>query len=77
MSNATLYTKDDCPYCVRAKRLLEEKGIDYIEINAPLHKDLMIKRIVDLGHPAPRTVPQIFLDEEYVGGFTELAAKLK
>jgi glutaredoxin 3 len=71
---AIVWSKDQCPYCVQAKALLESKGIEYEErnINNGWDKDDLLEAV-----PNARSVPQIFLDEEYVGGFTELRKKLQ
>jgi glutaredoxin 3 len=71
---ATVWSKDQCPYCVQAKALLESKGIEYEERNimqGTYTKEQLLEAV-----PTARTLPQIFLDEEYVGGFTELRKKL-
>ena len=70
---AIVWSKDQCPYCVQAKALLESRGIEYEErnINNGWDKDDLLTAV-----PGARTLPQIFLDEEYVGGFTELKKKL-
>jgi glutaredoxin 3 len=70
---AIVWSKDQCPYCVQAKALLESKGIEYEErnINNGWDKDDLLEAV-----PTARSVPQIFLDEEYVGGFNELRKKL-
>lgn len=75
--NATLYTKDSCPFCVHAKRLLESKGIEYTEISAVEHRQALIERVTEATGSPPRTVPQIWLDDQYIGGFTELDAHFK
>jgi glutaredoxin len=69
---AIIWSKDACPYCVQAKNLLEQKGIEYEEkkIGAEYTKEDLLEAV-----PNARTVPQIFLDGELVGGFTELRAK--
>jgi glutaredoxin 3 len=71
---AIVWSKDQCPYCVQAKALLESKGIEYEErnINNGWDKDDLLEAV-----PTARSVPQIFLDEEYIGGFTELRKKLQ
>lgn len=70
---AIVWSKDHCPYCVQAKTLLEQKGIEYEEkkIGEGYTKEDLLESV-----PTARTVPQIFLDGELVGGFTELRAKL-
>jgi glutaredoxin len=72
---ADIYTKENCPYCVSAKALMEKLGIDYTEISAPDNLEALMTRIEESGNPRPKTVPQIFLDEEYVGGYDKLRAK--
>jgi glutaredoxin 3 len=69
---ATVWSKDNCPYCVQAKALLNQKGIVFEErkIGDGWTKDQLLEAV-----PNARTVPQIFLDGELVGGFTELRAK--
>lgn len=70
---AIVWSKDYCPYCVQAKELLESKGIEYEErlIGEEWTREQMLEAV-----PDAKTVPQIFLDNEYVGGFTELRQKL-
>jgi glutaredoxin 3 len=66
-----LYTTGWCPFCMRAKALLERKGLPYREINVeddPGQREEMMKR------SGRRTVPQIFIGETHVGGFEELYA---
>lgn len=70
---ATVWSKNHCPFCDQAKNLLTLKGIEYEERNI-MHgwtKEQLLEAV-----PTARTVPQIFLGEEYVGGFTELRNKL-
>ena len=71
--NAIIWSKDHCPYCVQAKTLLTQKGIVFEErkIGVDYTKEDLLEAV-----PSARTVPQIFLDGELVGGFTELRAKL-
>ena len=66
---AIVWSKNHCPYCDQAKNLLKLKGIEYEErnINDGWDKEDLLAAV-----PNARTVPQIFLDEELVGGFTEL-----
>jgi glutaredoxin 3 len=72
MARVTVYTTTVCPYCVQAKRLLMERSIPYDEIDVGAdveRRDEMIERA-----GGRRTVPQIFIDGAYVGGYTELRA---
>ena len=67
-----IYTKFGCGFCYRAKRLLDEKGVDYeefdITMSGPKRAEMLDRA------PNARTVPQIFIGETYVGGSDELAA---
>lgn len=71
---AIVWSKENCPYCVQAKQLLDSKGISYEERN--ISGDSWTKEQLLEAVPTARTLPQIFLDGEYVGGFTELRNKL-
>ena len=71
---AIVWSKDACPYCVQAKALLTQRGITYEERNithGTWTKEQLLEAV-----PTARTLPQIFLNTEYVGGFTELRTKL-
>lgn len=70
---AIVWSKYHCPYCDQAKALLTQKGyqIEERKIGDGFTKDDLLEAV-----PTARTVPQIFLGEEYVGGFTELKQKL-
>lgn len=70
---AVLYSKENCMYCVLAKSLLEDKGIEFEEIDAPTHLNEMMDAIKAAGSQPPRTVPQIFLEGRHIGGYSELA----
>jgi glutaredoxin 3 len=66
---AIVWSKDQCPFCVQAKALLESKGIEYEERN--VSQDWTKEQLLE-AVPTARTLPQIFLDQEHVGGFNEL-----
>ncbi|HEC15998.1 MAG TPA: glutaredoxin 3 [Sedimenticola sp.] len=70
MPKVTLYSTDYCPYCVRAKQLLDRKGVAYEEIR--VDKDPKLMREM-MQRSQRRTVPQIFIDDQGIGGFEELA----
>jgi glutaredoxin 3 len=70
---AIVWSKDGCSHCVQAKALLESLGIEYEERN--VSKDWTREQLLE-AVPTARTLPQIFLGEELVGGFTELRKKL-
>lgn len=70
MADITLYTTSWCPYCLRAKRLLHDQGLEYEEIDLdgePGFRD----RLVEL--TGRYTVPQILIDGVSIGGYDELA----
>ena len=74
MKKILIYTTATCPYCVRAKQLLQSKGLTYTEIRVDLddiERDKMITR------SGRRTVPQIFFDDEHIGGCDDLYAYFK
>jgi len=70
---AIVWSKYQCPYCDQAKALLNSKGIQFEErkIGDGWTKEDLLEAV-----PTARTVPQIFLNDELIGGFTELKAKL-
>ena len=70
MANIEIYTSPFCGFCYRAKLLLNDKGVDYIEvdiISEPKRHSEMIERAGGL-----QTVPQIFIDNQHIGGCDEL-----
>jgi len=66
---AIVWSKNHCPYCDQAKALLKQKGIEFEErkIGVGYTKEQLLEAV-----PEARTVPQIFLDDKLIGGFTEL-----
>lgn len=72
MPGIEIYTTPFCPYCWRAKRLLERKGVDFVEIDLWREPD---RRAEMRARAEGRsTVPQIFIDGRGIGGSDELAA---
>jgi glutaredoxin len=71
---AVVWSKDSCPFCVQAKALLKQKGIELEERN--INKDWTKEQLLE-AVPNARTLPQIFLDDKLVGGFTELRKHLQ
>ena len=65
----TIYTTPICPYCYRAKALLDEKGVAYTEIDVMMNP---AKRQEMMARSGRRTVPQIFIDDYHVGGCDDL-----
>jgi glutaredoxin 3 len=72
MALVKMYTTQVCPYCIRAKMLLKQRGVDTIdEVRVDLHpaeRDTMIRLT------GRRTVPQIFIGDTHVGGCDDLIA---
>ena len=67
-----MYTTQVCPYCIRAKQLLTQRGVDLIEeIRVDLNPSQRDAMIAQTGR---RTVPQIFIGETWVGGCDDLIA---
>jgi glutaredoxin 3 len=71
MTRVDVYTTAVCPYCVRAKRLLEARGIAFREIDVGADDAAREDLVARTGR---RTVPQIFIDGRSIGGYDELAA---
>lgn len=72
MARIELYTKFMCPYCARAKKLLDGKGVDYedtdISMGGPKRAEMLQRA------NGRTTVPQIFIDGRHIGGSDDLAA---
>lgn len=70
MAHVKMYTTQVCPYCIRAKALLKERGVEHIEeIRVDLHPD---QRLAMMEITGRRTVPQIFIGDTHVGGCDDL-----
>jgi glutaredoxin len=71
---AVIWSKYHCPYCDQAKALLEQQGIKYEErkIGDGFTKEELLQAV-----PNARTVPQILIDNQLIGGFTDLQKYLK
>lgn len=70
MPPVTIYSTAICPYCVRAKHLLQRKGVEFDEIRVDRDHDQM-QHMMDITHR--HTVPQIFIGDRHVGGYDDLA----
>ncbi len=65
-----IYTRSNCPYCLNAKSLFDQKGVSYQEIRIDQSQEqteAMLKRSHGL-----RSVPQIFINDQLIGGFDQL-----
>ncbi len=71
MAQVQVYTTPSCPYCVMAKRLLNQKGVRFEEIDVANDHG---KRAWLVQQSGQRTVPQVFIDGKSYGGFTDIAA---
>lgn len=72
MNRVEIYTTAICPYCVAAKQFLKQRGLAYEEVRVdtePARREEMLARSA-----GRRTVPQIFVNGEHVGGFDDLVA---
>jgi glutaredoxin len=70
---AVVWSKEQCPFCDQAKALLKMKGIEVEErkVGGGWTKEQLLEAV-----PTARTVPQIFLDDQLIGGFQELKTHL-
>ena len=64
-----IFSKDNCTYCVKAKQTLEQLGVSFVE--RKLGKDLTREELFERA-PSARTMPQIFINGEAIGGYYEL-----
>ena len=72
MKDVTIYTTDYCPYCRRAEKFLSDKGITFKQIDVT-NNDEMREKLVELSE-GRTTVPQIFIGDEPIGGYTDMMA---
>ena len=74
MNQATIWSKSDCQYCVMAETLLRQAGYQYQvkKLGVDYTKDQLLERF-----PGARTVPQIEIDGQPLGGYTELRKHLE
>jgi len=71
-ATVTVYSKDYCPYCVRAKQLFKHKGVEFAEYQVDRDQDKLREMLQKSN--GGRTVPQIFIDDMHVGGCDDLYA---
>ncbi|WP_087024381.1 glutaredoxin domain-containing protein [Thaumasiovibrio subtropicus] len=76
--NNLVITQPNCPYCVKAKAILDARGTEYttLVLGQDLEKEAMITFIEEVARVTVNTVPQIILDGQYIGGHDDLVAKL-
>jgi glutaredoxin 3 len=72
MAKVLMYSTATCPYCIRAEQLLKHKGVQEIEkIRVDIQPELRVAMMEKTGR---RTVPQIYINDVYVGGYDDLAS---
>jgi glutaredoxin 3 len=71
MAQVIIYTTRICPYCVRAKQLFQRKGIHYQEIDVSNDQETRLQLVA---RTKQRTVPQIFINDQHIGGCDDLYA---
>lgn len=71
MAAVIIYTTQFCPYCIRAKHVLTEKGVKFQEIKVDKKPNLRAEMMKKSGQ---RTVPQIWIGEKHIGGCDDLCA---
>ena len=72
MTHVTVFAKGYCPYCTATRELLDRKGIDYELVDVTFDRDQLAVMLDRSG--GRRTVPQIFIGDQHIGGFDDLSA---
>ena len=74
MRKVEVISKDNCSYCVKAKQLLEKLNIEFVEkkVGKDITREELLERV-----PNARSVPQIFINNENIGGYQELASYIE
>ena len=73
MNKITIYTSQTCPYCIEAKKLLKMLNLEFEEINSDDNFDEMCEELSKkYNNPGISTVPQIIINDHYVGGYDDL-----
>ena len=70
LDGIVMYSGDNCPYCIRARRLLEKKGVAFRELKVDQSTEL---RAEMEQRSQRRTIPQIFIHGQHIGGFDDMA----
>ena len=77
MNKIEIYTTQTCPFCIKAKRLLQMLKLDYTEHDVSESFDGMCAELAEKFNRSISTVPQIIINDKYVGGYTDLEALYK
>ena len=72
----TIYGKANCAYCTKAKALADSRNMKYEYKDVGFHKDTL-NELMDRAPVAVKSVPQIFIRNEYIGGYTEFSRYLE
>lgn len=72
MNKIEIYTSQTCPYCLKAKRLLQMLKLEYTEHNVDNSFDEMCKNLEEKFNKSISTVPQIIINDKYIGGYDDL-----
>ena len=74
LKNVEIYSKSNCAFCDKAKHYFSQNNVPYVEHNVEILEtfDSLMQR-----NPNARTMPQIFIDDELIGGYTDLVEWLK
>jgi glutaredoxin 3 len=72
MKDVTIYTTDYCPYCRQAEKFLTDKGVPFKQVDVT-NDDAMREKLIELSG-GRRTVPQIFIAGEAIGGYSDMMA---
>lgn len=71
MANVEVYSTEACPFCVRARNLLNKKGVTFTEYR--IDQDPALRPEMEKRADGRTSVPQVFIDDHHVGGFDELS----
>lgn len=74
IKEAIVYSKPNCPFCIKAKHILEKRGYHIIERDAVALREQLIEEVTLASGQPPRTVPQIWVNSKYIGGHDQLVA---
>ncbi len=77
MNNIEIYTSQTCPYCIKAKKLFKTLGLEYKETDVTDSFDEMVAKFETRFNKKVMTIPQIVINDKYVGGFDDLNALYK
>ena len=77
MNKIEIYTSQTCPYCIKAKKLLKSLGLDYKETDVTDSFEEMATDIQKRFNKKIMTIPQIIINDKYIGGFDDLNALYK